>query len=394
MAEGGAATTATTLPRDVIFDILSRTPVKSICRFRCVSKEWQSRISDRAFIAAHRSHANPEPLLVGTAHGALLLMNMDGKIVKKIKGLGVLPTFRSTLDDLICVCSTDSTTRVLDMATGKLLLTCRPMPDGGRIYAVGLGRAAASGSIKAVRLTEGLRYDGPSDQACEVLTLDDGGGASAAQCQWRPAPSPPFLACLYAFSGAGTTANGAVHFLTQNVAAARADDDDDDIPVDSVLRFDLESEQWRSTIQGPLLKGDHDGDDGAGSAWMKTGQIRLGKLGGALCMVQTEVRRAGRVYWADIWLLDDPDRSVWAKAYAIPMHLSSDIIEPLRVMPDDGVRRLLFHYFNPAVQVPWLKVYDPRDEACTEGVQMLHTSGRIGLCSLHLECFVGATTKN
>ncbi|CAA3032277.1 F-box kelch-repeat At3g06240-like [Olea europaea subsp. europaea] len=33
------------LPTDLLVDVLSRLPEKSLCRFTCVSKEWQSLIS-------------------------------------------------------------------------------------------------------------------------------------------------------------------------------------------------------------------------------------------------------------------------------------------------------------------------------------------------------------
>ncbi|XP_062003480.1 F-box/kelch-repeat protein At3g06240-like [Rosa rugosa] len=37
------------IPEDIIVDILSRLPVKSLCRFRCVSKRWRSIVSDPQF---------------------------------------------------------------------------------------------------------------------------------------------------------------------------------------------------------------------------------------------------------------------------------------------------------------------------------------------------------
>lgn len=38
------------IPDDVVFNILSRLPAKSLSRFRCVSKGWRSLIQDPAFI--------------------------------------------------------------------------------------------------------------------------------------------------------------------------------------------------------------------------------------------------------------------------------------------------------------------------------------------------------
>ena len=41
------------LPHDVVFDILSRLTVKSLMRFRWVSKSWNSIITDPIFITKH-----------------------------------------------------------------------------------------------------------------------------------------------------------------------------------------------------------------------------------------------------------------------------------------------------------------------------------------------------
>lgn len=52
------------LPLDVILEILVKLPVKSLCRFRCVSKLWRSTISDPQFVEAHRVRSNARPKLL------------------------------------------------------------------------------------------------------------------------------------------------------------------------------------------------------------------------------------------------------------------------------------------------------------------------------------------
>lgn len=41
------------LPYEIVFDILSRLPVKSLCRFKSVSKTWLAQITDPQFVKSH-----------------------------------------------------------------------------------------------------------------------------------------------------------------------------------------------------------------------------------------------------------------------------------------------------------------------------------------------------
>ncbi|KAE8768243.1 hypothetical protein D1007_60323 [Hordeum vulgare] len=254
------AATVVALPRDAIFDILSWTPVRSVCRFRCVSKEWLSGISTPAFIAQHRSRAGSEPLVVAGYDGkpdGILVMDMKGNVLRTIEGLGTIRNFCSNLDNFITVRCADSI-HVIDVTTGKKVLVIPSESDECYYHTIRLGRAAVSGSYKVVCIGE--RRD--VHQNCEVITLRDG-------AKWKRAQPPPVLVCLPELYGSGSSVDGALYFLSDS---------------NNVLRFDLESEKWSRTIRAPQ-EANIDLP-----TWI--GEIPATKLNDALCMIQTKVKVA------------------------------------------------------------------------------------------------------
>uniref|UniRef100_A0ACD5UJG3 Uncharacterized protein n=1 Tax=Avena sativa TaxID=4498 RepID=A0ACD5UJG3_AVESA len=361
----GAA--AVSRSRDVIFEILSWLPAKSLCRCRCVSREWRALTSDPAFAAVHRSRT--EPLFVGMSSSvsgttALQLMDTDGTVVQRFPlptSEGRCWTLWASLDDLACISSgsierssTDlawiapgsrnrsSTVLAVDLSTGKALL---PAEDAGVLMYASCGRAARSGSLKLFRLDD--------RRNCEVLTL----GAAYGGAKWRHVQlsPPPMVFSHYWHKNTSTsvvTLNGAVHFLSEDHH--------------DVLSFDLDGETWK-VIPGPL----------AGIVGSKK-SISLGELNGALCMA-----RSVQPLEADIWLLTDTDSNLWNKAYSVPVDLLADFVVPLRRLRLGG--ELLFYSSYEDRSKLVLQVYDPRLGKCTNVKTSNNLMARISLCSSDLD---------
>jgi hypothetical protein len=87
------------LPHDVVSDILSRLPVKSVCRFRCVSAEWRTLIADSVFVSQHKLRAGPLMLGSCTETSSLRLIDMDGNVVRVIRKVGSACSYICSRED-------------------------------------------------------------------------------------------------------------------------------------------------------------------------------------------------------------------------------------------------------------------------------------------------------
>lgn len=341
--EGG---TSVLLPYDVVFDILSWVPVKSVCRFKSVCREWRVLISDPAFVAAHKTRA--EPLLVIAANSCsepwtLRLIDMDGNIIKVINNTdSILRFICSSPGNLMCVVGySPDKAKVLNLATREAIVILH------KISFMGFGRAAPSGIYKMVCI---------SPRTCEILTLGDGVG-------WRQTqPLPNNIS----YNSRPVVVKGVMYLM---LLASQLNGD-------SVICFHLESEEWKGGIKGPPDIQLHRCD------------TTLEELNGALCMLQPEV---GNIYHGtmSIWLLIDSRKGVWIKVYSIPVDPSAySPIMPLRILRDNG--KLLFYVTLKFEEFAVLRIYDPRHRTFTDAPKMLagDNGGSISLCSLHLDSFL------
>ena len=243
-------------------------------------------ISDPASIDAQKSH--PAFLVIGSEpvepdlidvrsdnDSCLRLVDLDGTIVREINYRGdcYTPAYMSSMDDILCVTTysdDEPVAAMIHLPTMKVILTQLDF-DGGRAW--GSGRAVPSGAYKVVRSNSSLE--------CEVCTIGDGDD------RWRKRKSFRFRVDYNNRNNHTAAVNGTLHFF------------EDVLPDEtgSVLRFDLEREEWKSRIKGPPN--------------VKLGRrdISLGELEGSLCMLEQEIHNDNFGY-TNIWLLTDSDESL------------------------------------------------------------------------------------
>jgi F-box interacting protein len=198
---------------------------------------------------------------------------------------------------------------------------------------------------------------------CEVATIMDG----VAEPTWRQRPWGPFSKTIFSYEHKATV-NGDLYFmLCDTYSASRGRD--------CIAAFNLKSEDWKpDKIKGPLWR--HRNKD---DKW----SIALTELKGSLCMVHNVQYLADLVgHYADIWLLKDPNRSVWVKKYKILMPERLLLFTwPLDVLIDGTL--LLLNTFrkegnNENCLRCILRFYKSRTKAFTDSMEMAEGfNGRI-----------------
>ncbi|CAN6163213.1 unnamed protein product [Urochloa humidicola] len=347
------------LPEDIIFDVLTRLPAKVLCRFRCICKGWRALISDQTFVAAQKSRA--PPLIAGVFRSRsmaevfeLRVMDMDGSVLRVFKDVArsLEPT---RLDGLICDSTTRCGARIIDPATAQVLTIDKPDPGTPMppLRHYGFGRAAPSGAYKLLRIPVSFNNH---DHLCEIVTINN----YCSEVTWRQRPVPPVTIDWCGDSKAAV--NGILYFMSCTTS---------DTPASQgqcrIATFNLESEEWTETIDGPEIGPGKDGE-----AW----DFALAELKATLNMVHTVYYYSvsdedGYGAYANIWLLIDSKKSIWVKQYTIQMPRNLLPIKALDVVCDGRV--LLLNQKVEQDEFPYrhvLQFYNPSTEALTDFMEM------------------------
>ena len=182
------------LPRELIVDILSRLPVKYLCRFKCVSKPWRTLISHPDFVKTHLHRAQFKRLILAFGNSLYSIdheTSFENDVVAV--ALDYFPLDQNnqlaiaiigSCNGLLCLRSQPNTFFVFNPATHESArIPDAPTPDGfdHAILAYGFGYAPSIDDYKLVKavnaplvavfslktstwkLVEGFHYEKPTE---------------------------------------------------------------------------------------------------------------------------------------------------------------------------------------------------------------------------------------
>jgi len=316
------------LPLDVVINILKRVPVKSLVRFKCVSKEWLKLLETTPFftkqqldhsagnttLLLQRIHRQPPPLpfsicLIGPhydlTHQSHLshIASPAAKILASCNGLLCLRhnTFLSILNP--------ATRQIRDVPTAPLL----PFH-----YYVGFGFSPLADDYKIVRIS--MRVSAQDDQVVVLdnVRVDRAEVYSLTSGSWREIDAARLQPlCLVSSSVAIT---GTIFWLASMTCASDTDSE-------FVVSFDIGREIF-TVVNGPPIP-----PSPSHPHCNNVLAVRNDKL----AMFRHYIVGNFESCCIDLWVLEDFDGERWVKMHSVGPFWS--IVYPLSLWGDEIVCR-------------------------------------------------------
>ncbi|CAI9781690.1 unnamed protein product [Fraxinus pennsylvanica] len=306
------------LPVEILVEVLSRLPYKSLCRFTCVSKEWHSLISspDPGLVKDLRHRLHPNPYLYIWDFNKYfdddrltLRLSIVDIANERIQENHYLPYGYSNFYYLVSchnfICFVGSMISIHNLSTQETAV----VPDTVDYGDVGFGYSSLSNEYKVVKWfmqdAEGI------SMGCKIFSLSD--RLTFKSDSWRLTETRPFED----LSGNPASVNGVIYWLmyTQNHPNF--------YQMDSILATDLDKEE-SEIISCPELS--------------PSTRAYLLELKECLYLAHCSSEKA----IVEMWRLEDPKNCVWVSEYYINLSSIRYAIVPLTSVLVGHVEKLVF----------------------------------------------------
>lgn len=307
------------LPRDLIIEILSRLPIKDLCKLRCVSKSWQHLLSrDTEFMARQIEWSKQSPLLLVRRYLSdgigeltkskitieLTSIDMQGDVTDKFEKVidGPVHTFVSCgpLSILCCMYS-------LYVCNPSIHQVVRvPYRSNSRVYNIGFGYLPVKKEYKIVHMFYHSLV-GNGKMGCEIFTFRIGEGVSSGS--WRTIGDCSFSAWTDEYP---VCVNGVIYWALSSGWKDK-----------SILSLDLEREEF-SSISYPTHES------------KKYSFLEYVGLMGALCVVGFSAEASTM----DVWMLKGKRNKNWTMEYSVNLF---PLCPKFLISSDDHSEEILVH---------------------------------------------------
>ncbi|GMY33617.1 F-box protein CPR1 [Fagus crenata] len=322
------------LPEEVILEILSRLPVKPLLRFRCVSKPWLARIDSQEFIKLHlkqslKTNTNRSLLLIDCYLYSSDFDSLDRAIEldHPLKTPQCGTEILGSCNGLLCLYNRAEDAVLWNPSTRKykkLPVSMMEVPQDVRLLrsvTYGFGYDEKSDDYKVVRLVQFFADDNDLwESEVKVYSLKNDSCNRVQDCPYY----------LYDSVSSGTLASGALHWLVNpKVISDRTN---------LILAFDLAVEEYR-LVPPPDF-------------YDKNSSMDVRVLGGCLTIFCHRYRHR-----LDVWVMKEYGvKDSWMKLFSVtqPETISSfDFVIPVAYSKSGGevllgkdVKKLVWYDLN------------------------------------------------
>ncbi|PIA45693.1 hypothetical protein AQUCO_01600134v1 [Aquilegia coerulea] len=305
------------IPHEISQDILSRLPVKTICRFKCVSKLWCSLPYDTDFVEMHLKQSRDASNIIILSHKAeedhslLSFHSLDmAEDDNKTEHMFTIPlcmdvyAMELSCNGLVCFSALLRQEIYVCNPSIRKFIQLPKLIASDTAYSpckvVGFGFDDFSGKYKVMCAFHSQYFDW---SLCFIFTLGSTDG------KWRQLDDIPRR--IQSIQGAYL--NGVVHWILEGYP--------NHLTPDGILTFNFQDEEY-----GVLPLPDHQYWTDYMSLWGLHSSVHLKVIGGYLRLVTTlDGSDAG--YWTlEFWTLTDYKNHVWTYDFTYSFEIISEYL--------------------------------------------------------------------